>query len=118
MISDEYSKFLPDEEVYHNFIEMELHRWEYLQEVNRLDTFFPLLTEKRLVDNDLMFSGTVDRVDREEDDEFVVCDYKTSVKIKDWMKSHYRFELTGYKLMLDNSKDPDVRNVIDKHRQF
>lgn len=113
-ITEEYSRHLPDEEVYHNFIEMEIHRWDYLKEIDRLDTFFPLLTEQRMINHELKFTGTVDRVDMDEEDEYIICDYKTSVAIKDWMKSHYRFELMGYKVLVDSSENETIRTLIKK----
>lgn len=92
-------------QLYKNFIEMEEERWE---QVDDKEEFFPIKTEEFLVDEDLMYFGTYDRLDKfdgdEEEEEHIVIDYKTG-EYKDWKMSDYRFQLYGYKHLIESNYD-------------
>lgn len=101
-VEQEMNKYAPPGEVYQNYIQMEQKRWNN----DPTETFFPYKTEEFLWDDDLMFMGTYDRLDRQ-DDQYVVIDYKTG-QYKDYKMSGYRFELFGYKYLIEKNYDIDV----------
>jgi len=92
-------------ELYKNFIEMEKERWN---ELDNKEEFFPIKTEEFLYDEDLMYFGSYDRLDKfeEEDgeDKHIVIDYKTG-EYKDYKMSDYRFQLYGYKHLIEKNYD-------------
>lgn len=94
---------LPDDPLFKKFAILEAERYEELKKVGRCDLFFPLHRELYLKNMDLMFSGTVDRVDKLPDGTYVVLDYKTG-KFRKYNMSSYRFELLGYKMLVDSNK--------------
>jgi CRISPR/Cas system-associated exonuclease Cas4 (RecB family) len=104
-LSDEYSKFLGTEIHYLNFIKLEQTRFDNLGGVGKVTMdFFPFHRELYMEDRELMFYGTLDRIDKVGDD-FVVIDYKVSDKPKhDSAYSKYRLELAGYAHLAEVNK--------------
>lgn len=96
---------LIDEEeihLYENFIDMEVERWERL---NDKDNFCPITTEEYLEDEDLLYRGYVDRLDKcEDEDAQIIMELKTG-NFKEYNMSNYRFELYGYKHLLEKKYD-------------
>ncbi|MGV9141978.1 MAG: PD-(D/E)XK nuclease family protein [Promethearchaeota archaeon] len=136
-IEEEYKNSFPedfslvDEEeikLYDNFIEMEKERWE---SVENKKEFFPLKTEEFLKDEDLMYYGSFDRLDKygEEDGEdiHIVMEYKTG-NFKEHRMTDYRFQLAGYKHLIEKNYDKynveymgiifpkDKKTVIEKFK--
>lgn len=112
-IVKEYKKHLPkkakiqskrDVELYKNFIDIEDKRWKNTDDK---DLFFPVKTEMFLTDKDLMYHGSFDRLDLYDDDEYIVIEYKTG-DFKEYKMSDYRFELFGYKHLIEKNLDYDV----------
>lgn len=115
-VEAEYSAFLPDDLIAENFIKMENQRLEAFIEADCVELFWPVLLEQYLEDRDgilvkgtdkepeqkMMFYGTLDRLDRQQDGTYVVIDYKTG-KFHQWMMSKYRFELMGYKHLIEKN---------------
>lgn len=113
-IREEYKRHFPDDfeaidkqevDLYTNFIEMDEERWE---ETENKEDFFPIKTEEFLSDEDLMFHGAYDRLDKygEEDGEdvHIVYDYKTG-SYKNYRESNYRFQLCGYRHLIHKNYD-------------
>jgi len=101
-VGEEMRKYSDGSDVVENFIQMEQNRWQQ----DPTETFFPKEREIFLTDEDLHYFGSFDRLDMEGDD-YVVCDYKTG-KYKDWKLSGYRFELYGYKHLIEANYDIEV----------
>jgi len=137
-IRKEYKKYFPSDfkaidksevKLYSNFIEMEEERWE---ETDNKEDFFPLKTEEFLSDEELMFHGAYDRLDKycEEDGEdvHIVYDYKTG-SYKDYRMTDYRFQLAGYRHLIHKNYDKynvkyggmifpkDKKTVVEKFKQ-
>ena len=91
-----------DSELCDNFIEMELERYEYGE-----DSFLPINTEEFLYDKDLYIRGKYDRLDKYDEDNYIVLDYKTG-HFKEYRMSGYRFEMFMYKHLIEANKDIDV----------
>lgn len=108
-IEKEYSKYKNENDsVYDNFIELEKDRWKSFDD--KYD-FFPVLTEEFLTDEDLYYFGTFDRLDKFDDDKYIVIDYKTG-SYKKYKDSEYRFQLYGYKhLIEENYDDYDITHM-------
>jgi len=109
-IRDEYTKTMGDDfelsdkrelELYKNFIEMEEKRWK--KEENKKD-FFPIKTEEFLYDDDLLFFGSYDRLDKYDENSQIVMEYKTG-NFKEHRISDYRFQLFGYKHLIEKNYD-------------
>lgn len=101
-VYEEMRKYAPPGEVYENFAQMEQKRWEK----DPTEKYFPVKTEEFLFDEDLLFMGTYDRLDKQGDD-YVVVDYKTG-EYKDYKVSDWRFELYGYKYLIEQNYSFDV----------
>ena len=108
-IVDEYCKYMPYEEHYRNFIDMEQTRFDAIGGVGKVTRdFFPLHRELYMEDKELMFYGTLDRIDRI-DGEYAVIDYKVSKYPKySGQLSKYRLELAGYAHLAE------VTGIVDK----
>ncbi len=102
-VYEEMMKYAPPGQIYENFAEMEQRRYER----DPTERFFPVKTEEFLYDEDLLFMGTYDRLDKEGEDEYVVVDYKTG-QYKDYKLSDWRFELYGYKYLIEQNYNFDV----------
>lgn len=100
-IDEEYRKHLPKGPIYDKFIAIERRRLANASRAEK-STFFPVYKEKYLEDEKLQFSGTIDRVDKTPEGEWIVLDYKTG-KFHDWNLRNYRYELAGYKHLIDQS---------------
>ena len=109
-VEAEYSAYLPDDPIADNFIRMEDERLRKFIEDDCVHLFWPILLEQYLEDkttklpsgNSAMFYGTLDRLDKQQDGSYVVIDYKTG-KYHQWMMSKYRFELMGYKWLVERN---------------
>lgn len=101
-VEEEYRAHLPDDEITDNFIRIENERLQSYIEMDRVELFWPVLLEQYLEDREIMFFGTLDRLDKQQDGSYVVIDYKTG-KFHQWMMSKYRFELMGYKHLIENN---------------
>lgn len=108
-VESEYRKYVPeDDDIYDKFIELEENRWE---DIDDKKDFFPVLTEEFLTDEDLYYFGTFDRLDKFDDDKYIVIDYKTGT-YKDYKLSDYRFQLYGYKHLIEkNYDDYDITHM-------
>lgn len=103
-ITEEYSKYLPDDQHYLNFIDIEQRRFEVMKSNGTdLNTFFPLYREQYLKDDELKYYGTIDRIDQDGND-YAVLDYKVSNYPKHSSAfSKHRLELAGYAHLVDVS---------------
>ena len=103
-VEAEYSAYLPDDPIADNFIRMEDERLQQFIEADCVELFWPVLLEQYLEDKrkDWMFYGTLDRLDKQQDGSYVVIDYKTG-KFHQWLMSKYRFELMGYKHLVERN---------------
>ena len=99
----EYVKYLPPHEMMIKFVDLEADRFELLQKENKTSIFWPTLTEHYLIDDKLWYYGTLDRLDKLENGNFVVLDYKMG-KFHKWLISDYRFELMGYKHLIETNR--------------
>jgi len=102
VLVEEYQAVLPDIPEMHKFLELEIKRFEDLRSKNSLKCFFPKFTEVYMEDKELFYFGTVDRVDKMEDGNYIVIDYKTG-KFHSWLMTDYRFEMAGYKHLLEKT---------------
>jgi len=102
-VQREFAALLPDEIVYRNYIEIETERFERLFSQNLQHLFWPILVEHYMEDFELMYSGTLDRLDVLENGDLIVIDWKTG-NYHEWSKSDYRFELIGYKHLVEKTK--------------
>ena len=82
------------------FMKIEMDRFRDFLERKKLKFYFPRHTEIYLEDRKLMYYGTPDRVDKMENGCYIVIDYKTG-KFHKWLMSDYRFEMMGYKHLLE-----------------
>lgn len=109
-IAEEYSKYLPnpdDDDIYVKFIKLEEQRWGNIEDKER---FFPILRETFLHDDELLYFGTFDRLDWFDKNTHIVVDYKSGT-YRDYRISGYRFELFGYKHLIDtNHKDYNIKH--------
>jgi len=102
-VTEEYMKYLPNEPQYHNFANIEQRRFDVMKENGNVEDFFPLHRELYLVDKELQFYGTVDRVDKD-GDYYAVLDYKFSKYPKHQNAfSKHRLELAGYAHLVNQS---------------
>jgi CRISPR/Cas system-associated exonuclease Cas4 (RecB family) len=108
-IADAYAPHLGTEIHFQNFIKLEQTRFNNLGGVGKVNmTFFPLHRELYMEDREIMFYGTLDRIDKVGDD-YVVIDYKVSDKPKhDSAYSKYRLELAGYAHLAE------VNNIVPR----
>jgi len=117
-ITKEYKENLPEDadirtkkdvDLYKNFIEIEDERWK---STDKKKNFFPVKTENFLTDEELLYHGSFDRLDLfdENEDTYVVIEYKTG-DYKDYKMSGYRFELFGYKHLIEHNYDYDVTHM-------
>lgn len=107
-VKDEITKYIPeDDEMYHNFAKLEQNRFD---ELDNKEWYFPVLTEEYLYDEDLMYMGTFDSLFQINDDQHKVVDYKTGRK-RNTNLSEYRFELYGYKYLIEQNYDYDVTEM-------
>jgi len=90
-----FRKLLPKGKHFDNFAEIEWERY------NTAKYFMPVLREKWLISRSLGLKGTVDRVDKLDNEEYCVVEYKTG-KIHNL--SMYRRELCIYAMMLNENK--------------
>lgn len=99
-VYSEIKKYIDsDDIVYENFARMEQERWKN----DPTEDFFPIRTEEFLEDEELLYFGTYDRLDKDKD-HYVVSDYKTG-GFREWKLSDYRFELFGYKHLIEKNYD-------------
>ena len=63
----------------------------------------PVLSETYMEDEELQYFGTVDAVFRDNDGDYIVVDWKSG-KYWSWAISKYRFELAGYKHLIEVNK--------------
>jgi len=103
-VSDEYAKYLPADQQYVNFINIEQTRFDSMKKMGTLADFFPLHRELYLKDEVLQYYGTLDRVDKDGGD-YAVLDYKFSSYPKHQSAfSKHRLELAGYAHLVNVSK--------------
>ena len=85
-----------------NFINNEKKRWETC--LKRTDNpkkyFFPVMLEKKVVNEKLQIDGIVDRVDQNQDGSFVIIEYKVQHPRRSWK---LLFELSFYKYLIEQT---------------
>ena len=102
ILIEEYTACLPHTEIMEKFLQIEIGRFKEMRAKNNLKYFFPKFTEIYLEDRDLMYFGTADRADKMENGNYIVIDYKSG-KFHEWLMSDYRFEMAGYKHLLETN---------------
>jgi len=87
-----------------SFATLEAKRWCSFKDKSY---YLPILRERKIVNKKLKISGIVDRVDKLENGEYVVIDYKTG-KFHSFAVSSLRFQLSVYATLIDKS------NILEK----
>ncbi len=100
ILFEEMAGNLPFNEHTEKFMKIEMDRFKDFLARNKLKYFFPKFTEYYLKDEEFMYFGTPDRVDKMENGCYIVIDYKTG-KFHKWLMTDYRFEMMGYKHLLE-----------------
>ncbi len=93
-LTEEYARYLPDDEWATHFMVLEQQRWETINDEQK-EIFFPVLREQFIRSKKRRYYGTADRFDRTPYGDFAVLDYKLST-FKKYMLRDYRYELCGY----------------------
>jgi len=99
-VDDEYRKYLPNDPITDNFIEVENQRLEEFMKLGKHEYFWPVLLEQFYHDPKYNYFGTLDRLDKSPNGNFIVIDYKTG-KFHPYNISKYRRELAGYKHLIE-----------------
>ena len=74
------------------FVEMQVKKFEVLK---NKELFFPIAVEQFLYDKKLQYYGTFDQLDGQDDNSYIVIDWKSG-KYSKWYDSNLRFGMMGY----------------------
>lgn len=75
------------------------------------ELIFPIYMEKFLYDEKNQYYGTFDRLDGQDDNSYIVIDWKTG-RYRKWNERNYRFEMMGYKHLIESQLKIKVKQYV------
>ena len=105
-LAHEFSEWPEDETILLNrFVEFMIKLYDVL---DHKELIFPIYMEKYLYDKKNQYYGTFDRLDAQDDDSYIVIDWKTG-SYRKWNERNYRFEMMGYKHLIESQLNIKVK---------
>ena len=106
-----YSRDKEEDDLLETFIQMQVVKFESLK---FKELFFPMSTERFLYDKKLHFYGTFDQLDGQDDNSYIVIDWKSG-KYSKWNDRNLRFGMMGYIYLIGKCMNINVREFVVFH---
>lgn len=106
-----YGRDQEEEALLETFIRMQKIKFDSLK---YKELFFPMTTERFLYDKKLQFYGTFDQLDGQDDNSYIVIDWKSG-KYSKWNDRNLRFGMMGYIYLIEKCMDIHAREFVVFH---